>query len=412
MKPIIHCLLLFISIQAVAQNGNIITIGNADSVYSNILHEKRKLWVSMPDTTSPDGRFYPQRYPVVYLLDGDANNFATVAVLLRQMGGGSGNTGFPAMILVGIPNTNRNRDLTPTQGNVSPATDSMSAAQSGGGENFISFIEKELIPHIDSSYPTAPFRVIIGHSLGGLMVVHMLINHTGLFNAYLASDPSMWWSNQALLKQAKLALRKNMFTGRLLYVAMANTMQKGMDTARVKADTNFNSLHIRSIMQLEHYLNANKQNGLHFGWKYYPDYDHGGVELPSELDGLPAMFKFYSYNFPYGEFFNPAYRGDTLLAAHYAAVSRQMGYTVSPPEQLVSVVCHQLTDMKQFNRAVYFLQMNIDNYPKSAHAYADMGRFYEIKGHKQKAIEYYKKSLTLDDNADVKQKLGELGQVN
>ncbi len=410
MRSLIYCLLLFTGIQANAQNSNTITIGNADSIYSNILREKRKIWVSMPDTTSPDGRFYPQRYPVVYLLDGDENSFATVAVLLHQLGGGSGNTGFPQMILVGIPNTNRTRDLSPTHGNPSPALDSMSSSQSGGGENFISFIENELIPHIDSSYPTAPYRVLIGHSLGGLTAVHILINHTKLFNAYLASDPSLWWDHQALLKQVKQALQEKVFTGRSLFVAMANTMQKGMDTVRVKKDTNFNTLHIRSIIQLGYYLNANKQNGLQFNWKYYPDYDHDGVTLPSEYDGLPAMFKFYSYNFPYGEFFSPAYKGDTLLAAHYAAVSRQMGYTVSPPEQFVSAVYHQLTDMKQFNRAYYFLQMNLTNYPKSAHAYADMGMFYAIKGDKLKAVDCYKRSLSLDYNADVKERLNKLEQ--
>ena len=42
----------------------------------------------------------------------------------------------------------------------------------------------------------------------------------------------------------------------------------------------------------------------------------------------------------------------------------QMGYTVSPPEQLISALAHQLTDEKQFDRAYYFLNMNIKNSKK------------------------------------------------
>jgi len=411
MKQITYWLLCLINLHAHAQTKTTITIGNLDSVYSNILHEQRKVWVSMPDTTSPDGIFYPQHYPVVYMLDGDEASFATVGVMLRQMGGGIGNTGFPQVILIGIPNTDRNRDLTPTRDMHAPMLDSFSASHTGGGENFISFMEKELIPYIDSSYPTAPYRVIIGHSFGGLTAMHILINHTRLFNAYLASDPSMFWSNQQLLKQSKQVLQQDKFTGRSLFLAMANTMPAGMDTQMAKLDTNFITLHIRSIMQLGHYLNNNKNNGLRYVWKYYKDYDHGGVTLPSEYDGLPSLFTFYGFNMPYGEFFNPSYKKDTIIGEHYKRLSKQMGYTVSPPEQFVSVVCHQLTDMKQFDRAFYFLQMNLNNYPKSAHAYADMGRYYTIKGDEQMAVTYYEQSLTLRDDPEIRNKLNELKQA-
>lgn len=402
------CAYVILSLTAKAQNTDKIIMGTIDSVYSNILHENRKIWVHMPDTTSPDGIFYPQRYPVVYLLDGDAAHVASVASMLDQLGGGGGNTMFPQMILVGIPNTYRSRDLTPSHFTNTLSLDSMSAAQTGGGENFISFIEKELMPHIDSSYPTAPYRVLIGHSFGGLMAIHILINHTNLFNAYIAIDPSMWWDNQKLLKQVNTVLQQKNFQGRSLYLAMANTMDKGMDTVTVKTDTNFNSLHIRSIMQLGHYLNANRQNGLAINWKYYPDYGHDAVALYAEHDGLPSIFKFYNYSIPFGEFFNPTYKGDTLLAAHYKAVSRQMGYTISPPEQLVSALAHELCDLKQFDRAYYFLKMNIESYSKSFNAYETMGDFYVAKGDKQVAREFYSKALALMYLPRIKEKLDKL----
>jgi predicted alpha/beta superfamily hydrolase len=408
MKSIILSISILISISIYAQTNNTIVIGKGDSVYSAILKENRKIWIHMPDTTSPDGIFAKQHYPVVYLLDGDENNFATVASMIQAAGGGGGNISFPQMIVVGIPNTDRTRDLTPTHVNAAPMLDSMSAAHSGGGENFISFIQKELIPHIDSLYPTAPYRLLIGHSFGGLTVMHVLINHTSLFNAFVAIDPSMFWDNQKLLKQATAVLAKNNFEGRSLFLAVANTMAKGMDTLQVQKDTDMISLHIRSILQLGHCLAANTKNGLAFNWKYYPEYDHGAVLLVAAYDAIRSIFAFYNFNFPYREFFDPAFTADTILTAHYKIVSKQMGYKISPPEQMVNVLGYQLMGSKQFGRTMYFFKMNTDNYPESFNAYDSMGDLYDAISDKKQAIEAYSKALALRDFPDTRNKLEQL----
>src|SRR5258708_3207726 len=93
-------------------NSNNIVIGKIDSLYSQTLGEERKVWVYMPhgdNGPSASG----QRYPVVYLLDGDAH-FSSVMGMIQQLSEINGNTVCPDMILVGIPNTVRMRDLTPT----------------------------------------------------------------------------------------------------------------------------------------------------------------------------------------------------------------------------------------------------------------------------------------------------------
>lgn len=90
------------------------------------------------------------------------------------------------MIVVGIPNTDRIRDLTPTHVNAAlPYTDSLMLKTTGGGERFVLFIEKELMPHIDSLYPAQPYKILTGHSFGGLTVINVAINHTKLFNQRL-----------------------------------------------------------------------------------------------------------------------------------------------------------------------------------------------------------------------------------
>ncbi|MBK7475454.1 MAG: hypothetical protein IPI11_05325 [Haliscomenobacter sp.] len=90
---------------------------------------------------------------------------------------------------MGIPNTDRTRDLTPTHVEADPPyMDSTSSKTSGGGENFIAFIEKELMPHIEATYPAAPYKMLIGHSFEyPLAVMQTLIHHTDLFNAYIGT---------------------------------------------------------------------------------------------------------------------------------------------------------------------------------------------------------------------------------
>ena len=164
---------------AQSQNDNKIVIGKIDSVYSKILGEQRKIWVYTPDMTSGSSG---QHWPVVYLLDGDGH-FASVVGMIQQMSQVNGNNVYPEMIVVATPNTDRTRDLTPTHVTSDPPFTDNNFSKTSGGENFVGFIEKELMPHVDSVYPTAPYKLLIGHSFGGLTVMNVLTNHTKLFNA-------------------------------------------------------------------------------------------------------------------------------------------------------------------------------------------------------------------------------------
>jgi tetratricopeptide (TPR) repeat protein len=285
--------------------------------------------------------------------------------------------------------------------------DSVSAATSGGGEKFAAFLEKELIPHIDSLYPTEPYRMLIGHSFGGLTVVNILINHPGLFNSYLAIDPSLWWDNQKLLKQASTVLQDNHFTGKSLFVGVANTMKPGMDTMQVKKDTSVATLHIRSILAFTALLKKNEANGLHSDSPYYNEDDPPPVPLIAEYDAL--RFTFSNYKLPsFQNLLDNHIDADSAITTHFKKVSLQMGYEVVPPEPLINQLGYTFLQSKMTDKARKFFQKNITNYPKSFNAYDSMGDFYEATGDKAKAIEYFSKALTLKDNPDTKAKLKKL----
>ena len=395
-KLFICTLFVFVFVTTRSQTQREITIGNIEKIHSEILHEDRDIWIYNPgqnDLSADD------RYPVLYLLDAEDHFYSTVA-MVKQMSGR-----WPGMIVVGIRNTDRNRDLKPSKidanGNIVP--------NSGGGEKFMSFIEKELMPHIDSFYPTAPYKIFSGHSLGGLMVVNTLLNDPHLFNAYIAIDPSLWWNDMQLVDQAKEDLQTKKFDNISLFVGRANNMPPDMDTLTALKDTTQYTVLYRSVSRFVEILKRAGNNGLRWSTKFYPDEIHGTVELNGEYDALKFLFSYYQFRTSIFEL-NPAMNIDSAVDAHFRKISQNLGYTVLPSRNLVNNLGYTCMEQQKWDKAKAFFEMNIKNYPKDANAYDSMGDYYQATGDIEKAIENYTKAMTLWNDPGTRQKLEYLKQ--
>lgn len=394
-------LLSFIFLFTFAQADNKIVIGTIDSIQSKILNEKRKIWIYVPKTIA-NNTFLPQKYPVVYLLDGNIHFLSVVGMFQKMSAGPFGVC--PEMIIVGIPNTKRTRDLTPTK----PETDTSNA--SGGGEQFMTFIEKELIPFIDSAYPTEPYKMLIGHSLGGLTVMNALLNHINLFNSYVAIDPSMWWDKQKLLKDSKKLFLQNNFTAKSLFVGIANTMEAGKNINDIVNDTAESTLHIRSILEMDKFIKTQKPQGLYYNSKYYENDTHGSVPLITEYDALRFIFNKYSLSLSVSpkEYEDSTFDIADRVALHFKKVSQIMGYTVMMPENQINTEAFRLLRLKQYKKAEGCFKLAINSYPKSFNAYDSYGDFYTAIGNKKNAIEQYTKALSIREYPETRKKINKL----
>ncbi len=381
---------------------NKIVIGAIDSIQSTILNEQRKLWVYVPNSGSANADSQ-QKYPVIYLLDGE-NHFNSVTGMAEYL---SNTMIIPEMIIVGIPNTNRFRDLSPTK----PSESTFPLPPFvGGGEAFTSFLEKELMPYIESKYPTAPYRLMIGHSLGGLMVINTMLHHCNLFNSYLAIDPSLWWDNDLMVKQADSIFQQKKFDGKSLYIAMANNgITEGMDLTSVMKDTTEESANSRPMLLFSDVLESRKTYGLRWKFHYYPDDNHGSVTMIAAYDAL--RFFFDKYTIPLSYFYNapkPSFNADSVIITHFKTASEQMGYTVLPPENFVHEQAYNMMYNNDLDRAFRLFDLNISNYPSSYNAYDRMGDYYMAKNDKEKAIIYFTKALELKEVPATRKKLEEL----
>ena len=184
----------FLNLKAQTEQTKPFTIGEIKQIDSKVLAEKRILNIYLPDGYKKTDTI---TYPVIYLLDGSANEDFIHIVGLVQFFNMAIN--MPPTIIVGIANVDRRRDFTfPTQlkelKKDYPTT--------GGSQKFIEFIETELQPYIDKSYKTNTQKTIIGQSLGGLLSVEILLKKPALFTNYIIVSPSLWWDNESLLKNA------------------------------------------------------------------------------------------------------------------------------------------------------------------------------------------------------------------
>jgi hypothetical protein len=249
--------------------------------------------------------------------------------------------------------------------------------------------------------------MLIGHSFGGLMVVYTLLNHSNLFNSYLAIDPSLWWDDQAILKQAQKNLDTEDLNGKRLYLAMANTLPNNEDTSQIRTDTSLAKSHPVSILEFTDLLKDKSKNGLFSDWKYYDQDNHGSVPLIATYDALHFFFNFYKLP-SFAVLSDSLTNTDSVLTAYSEKLSKNMGYKILPQESLVNGLAYNFLANKMLSKALSLFEMNIRNYPNSFNVYDSIGDYYSAISNKEKAIKYYEKALALREYPATREKLEKL----
>lgn len=396
MKSILSTfLLLLFSYGLSAQKNNLISIGTKEVISSKVLKEDRTIWIYTPSLTNPSTSSKP--YPVLYLLDGEAHFYSTVGIL-QQMSQANGNGALPEMIVVAIGNTNRMRDFTP----------SVDVKETNP---FVEFLSSELIPYIDKNYNTAPYRVLLGHSLGGLMAIDLLANKKDLFNAYISIDPSMWYYNEVFLKNAMDQFAKQKMNGKKLFIGTANTMPKGMSLAQLKKDSSPETQHIRSIFKFDEFLKTNS-NGLLYAHKYYESERHNTVPLPAEYDGLRFIFDYYFLDLNEKDFADTSALIASTLKNHYALVSEKMGYKNAAPEALINYLGYDALTKKQWNKSKQLFLLNTEWYPESMNACDSYADYFLAQKDTLNAIVWYEKALLIKTDGAISTKLNALRRTS
>jgi predicted alpha/beta superfamily hydrolase len=361
--------LLIISSVAIAQP----RIGTVKrlTIKSAVLGEERLVLVRTPVGYETN----KVSYPVLYMTDGDShiNHTSSSIEFLTENGR------MPDLIVVGVTNTDRTRDLTPVKSTTKNAAGELQFSTSGGADNFLKFFETELIPEIEKQYRVQPYRIFAGHSLGGLFAIHAMITKPGLFNSYVAVSPSLQWENGEELKRAEDFLKNQKELKVTLFASIGN-------------ETGGISECFDSFKEL-----LSKTNIKDFAWQAerFADEDHGSVVLRSHYFGLRKVYE--DWQAPRDLKSGAVLGGLKGAEAHYKKLSERFGYPISVPENLINQIGYQLLSGGKPEEAIATFKANVERYPDSANVYDSLAEAYERGGRIDLADPLYEKAKVLGE---------------
>lgn len=245
-----------------ADNAKPFVLGVIDEIQSKELGEKRILNIYLPEGYNKNDT---TRYPVVYLLDGSADEDFIHIVGLYQFDAFPWINRVPESIIVGIANVDRRRDFTfPT----TIEADKKNYPTTGHSNKFIAFIQNELQPFIEKKYRTNTSKTIIGESLGGLLATEILLKTPTLFNKYIIVSPSLWWDNGSILNQQSQILQSTFTQKTDIYIGVGKEGLTPTEIPRVmEVDANLLAEKIKNT----------KSKNVHVYFDYLPRENHATI---------------------------------------------------------------------------------------------------------------------------------------
>ncbi len=347
-----------------AQEDAPITVGKHFVVKSRILDQDRTVWLYLPDSYDRGD----QAYPVLYMTDAEAQFFHFTGIVHFQ----ARVNRMPEMIIVALTNIDRTHDLSSTPS----AEDAQTFANAGGADQFLRFISDELIPYIEKNYRTQPYRIHVGHSLGGLFVGHSFLTDPNLFDAYVSISPAFWWNDNETIKRMDELLSGPPLEHKFFYLTVGNEPERMMKSAQDMADV----------------FARYPDQGVKFAYKIMENEDHGSITHRTLYDALELLYEGWQFRVPPELADQPSLQ---LIDEYYANLSNRFGYTIPIPEDALNQLGYIILGRGRIAEAIEVFEANASRHPKSANVYDSLGDGYTAAGQLSEALDSYKKAVKL-----------------
>lgn len=359
-----------------SEDNHLLGLGVQHNFQSEILNEERPVIISVPvgyEETNVD-------YPVLYLLDGLQNikHVVGTSEFLAETGL------IPPMIIVGIQSTDRARDYTPSRAgeNTYGAAGGAGIPQSGGAPKFIKFLENELIPFVDENYRTHPFRILEGHSFGGLFSTFALMEQPDLFDAFIIQAPALWWNKEEMTSNAQSFYKDNPNLKKTVYFGVGGDDGWGMR------------------QELKRYVEVIEKNTPNdFRWKHEEvgDEDHDQSRLLLNYNGLRFIYSDLKVDKINAENFDR----EVFLKEEKRLMQRYGSLTRRPAMDYVGLFS-QLLEQERTIDAITILKRATEAYPNYVGLHVNLANQYEKVNEIENAINTYQTAIYISE----KYKLG------
>ena len=348
-----------------------LAFGEARSVHSTILNEDRELQISLPDSY---GRTAVS-YPVLFLLDGSSHALHATATT-RFLA--SARSRVPEMIVVALPNTNRNRDMTP----------------GSGAATFQRVLAEEIIPWVERNFRSAPERILFGHSLSASFAVHTLLNRPELFRVYVAASAPLW-RYEGFAADVRAGLPRAVKTGAAIYLTVGehenDQLRNGMQqfAATLKSAT----------------------PGSAPAWSFadMKDEDHSSTPQRSLYNALEARYADWQFPFFEDEKGLTGAGGWRGIESHYQRFAKQFGYAAPPPEATLLQAGSIYVAAGRHDEVLQMAQIYAVPYPALAERLVNQVGYDQLRrGQIDRAVKTFKDNVkAFPDSPNVHDSLGD-----
>jgi len=352
------------TVSAAQADGDPIALGTYRVLHSEILAEDRILQVHLPPWYESESR----TYPVVFLFYSDwvQGYFAQLVNDLYHLSMDH----IPPMILVGVANTQRYRDLLPWP---------RPGGQPGDGQadRFLRFVREEMIPFIDREYRTKQYRIMVGPQAAAIFGIYALLESPGTFNAFILNDPCLA-DHPGRSLCGELVEFAQTPAARGVYFAVSEDAgpgpqpQEGLDTLRARLQG---------------------EAAPEFRWRIELDPEWPFFLAP--VNARAALLDLFA-DYPYP---NAAQAASLAgIQAHYDSASAALGFTLEPPNLVLTLAGNGLLERGSYDEALQVLTRLTELYPSSMNGIWGLANLHRAMGDTATAIRYYEECLSRDAN--------------
>ena len=363
MKHLLIALALFSATNLTAQQER--------TMKSCVLNEDRLIQIGLPNSYAQAEN---EKYPLILLTDGEwhFNMIHEASKLIYQNGG-------PKVIVVGINNTNRTRDLTFSNSPEDPS--------SGGAHDFLTYIETELLPFLKNNYRISNHRILLGHSAGGLFTTFTMVSKPDLFNAYVAVTPTIRWDDYKLLDrfvdQTFEELSQSQVAFHMSIGNEANDERKGV----LKLDSVFSTIQSKEIT---------------YSFTQYSHLSHVTVPWNAYFDAMHTV---------YDKFFVSEDRLSSSLSdiiSYYNDLGQFFDYDPKVPQRVLLNRGYELLRSNKLEEAKENFEHYASSYPNVPIPFSNLGDICLHLGQDKQAKKHYKRAYELYPTKYVESKLKEI----
>jgi hypothetical protein len=255
------------------------------------------------------------------------------------------------------------RDFTPDEIEEHPGT--------GGGDRFADFLDQELLPFVESTYRTQPYRLLFGHSYGGSLAFYMLVTRSHLFGGCIAASPNLLII-QPIEERVKKMLEAPGISRKSLYISAGETEgDLGNKISSVLA----------TVKDLS-------DRDLDWQFEILANEGHSSTPHQTVYNALEHIFREYS---SFGESIDGA-----GLERRFSDLSERLGYEVEPPLSTLVNLGNSALANNRLDQAESIFGLIATLYPDSVWGHVSLGSVYFTKGDLATAETHFREALRID----------------